>query len=74
MKEQATKEYGNCLVWGQSLHNTPMLAAVKEMSRCFDDARDDPSVGVIILTGVSSPPCVVQYCTNAASLDPILTT
>jgi hypothetical protein len=27
---------------------------VKEMSRCFDDARDDPAVGVIILTGLPS--------------------
>ncbi len=26
-------------------------APVKEMSLCFTDARDDPKVGVIILTG-----------------------
>ena len=25
------------------------------MSRCFDDARDDPKVGVIILTGMLLP-------------------
>jgi hypothetical protein len=29
----------------------PALAAVMEMSWCFGDARDDPTIGVIILTG-----------------------
>ena len=26
-------------------------AAVSEMSSCFADARDDPDIGVIVLTG-----------------------
>ena len=31
------------------------MLAVLEMSLCFADARDDPQVGVIILTGERSP-------------------
>ena len=27
----------------------------QEMMRCFDDARDDPRIGVVILTGVTFP-------------------
>ena len=27
------------------------MLAVKEMSACFDNARDDSSIGVVILTG-----------------------
>ena len=36
-----------------SLHHPPLLssAAVSEMSWCFADAREDPEVGVVVLTG-----------------------
>ncbi len=34
-----------------SSHAAPILPAVSEMSWCFADAREDPAVGVIILTG-----------------------
>ena len=34
----------------------------EEMMRCFSDARDDPSIGVIILTGDLKPPSSYPSC------------
>ena len=47
-----------------------------EMIRCFDDARNDPAVGVVVLTGVRKlgcatfSTCVWGRCTNLRSADP----
>lgn len=40
-----------------------------EMSWCFNDARDDPRIGVIILTGAMQPRCA-QAAACAAALRP----
>lgn len=35
------------------------ITAVQELSWCFSDARDDPRVGVIVLTGAAAAACCV---------------
>ena len=44
----------------------PLPPAAHEMMLCFGDARDDPDIGVIILTGQSLPAyaaqCSLQQC------------
>ena len=41
----------------------------EEIMRCFSDARDDPKIGVVILTGTSdlSSPCRESQLDRAAS-------
>lgn len=49
-------EFGACawtswVLYGCHEQSSLALAAAHEMSLCFTDARDDPEVGVVILTG-----------------------
>ena len=44
------KAFYKCMSW-TSLHSSHPACAVTEMSLCFADARDDPAVGVVVLTG-----------------------